>query len=47
MSRNTALLPLTLLLILLAVIVSAAGLFWPQEGAPFTFTNIHGQDIRM
>jgi hypothetical protein len=33
------------LIVILAMIAAGAGLFWPGEGTPYTFTNFRGEEV--
>lgn len=47
MKQSSTLAWLVLWVGLLAFIATSAGLFWPAEGEPFTFTTLHGQTVQM
>jgi hypothetical protein len=47
MKMSKALLALTILVALLALVQSSAGLFWQTDGSAFSFTNLRGQTIQM
>ena len=47
MKTSKALIILSLLVGLLAIVQAGAGLFWPDGGSPFPFTTLHGQQVQI
>jgi hypothetical protein len=47
MKTSKTLVMLSFLVAILALVASGVGLFWQGEGAPFTFTTLHGQSIEI
>lgn len=47
MKRSNVVVGLSSLVALLALVAAGAGLFWPGEGSPFTFTTLRGQTVEM
>lgn len=47
MQRSNVVIGLSSLVALLALVAAGAGLFWPGEGSPFTFTTLRGQAVEM
>lgn len=45
--KSSALVWLSLLVVLLAVAATGSALFWPGEGAPFLFTTLRGQAVEI
>jgi hypothetical protein len=47
MKTSKALVVLSILVALLTFAQTSAGLFWPGQGSPFSFTNLRGLTIQM
>lgn len=47
MKRSYAVMGLSSLVALLALVAAGAGLFWPGEGGPFPFTTLRGQTVEI
>lgn len=47
MQPRSALTWLTPLIVALALLAAGVGLFWQDEGLPFTFTTLHGQTVQI
>ncbi len=44
---NTSLIVASLLVAVLAAVSAGAGLFWPTDGAPFSFTTLRGSEVEI
>lgn len=47
MKPSNPVIGLSLLIAVLALIAVGAGFFWPNGGAPFTFMNLRGEEVRI
>lgn len=47
MKTSPTLIWLSSLILVLALVAAAAGLFWQDVGTPFTFTTLHGQQVQI